>query len=109
MATDGPTPAPCERDIFENGTCVLVTAEVSSNRMERWVKKVAERSGQRVDWHFAGGWARVLTLGDPGAVREACLSLREELDALYQETNETALSNARYPSYRAPWRMPKNE
>ncbi len=63
MATDGPTPPPCDPDIFEHGTPVVVL-DGSSNAIERWVKMVAATAGAAVDWHYVGGRARVLHLGD---------------------------------------------
>lgn len=85
MATDGPTPPPCESDIFKNGECVFVTDTIPSNAMEGWVKHVAEISGQRVDWHFVGGRARVLALGDIEKVKLAIEALMPEHDRLYQK------------------------
>lgn len=85
MATDGPTPPPCESDIFKNGECVFVTSTIPSNAMEGWVKHVAEISGQRVDWHFVGGRARVLALGDIEKVKLTIEALMTEHDRLYQK------------------------
>lgn len=85
LSTDGPTPPPCESDIFKNGECVFETSSIPSNAMEGWVKHVAERSGQPVDWHFAGSIARVLALGDIEKVRDAIAALMPEHDRLYQE------------------------
>lgn len=73
MATDGPDPPPCASDVYKRGTQVFLTHGIPSNAMESWVKLVAKRSGQEVDWHFAGGRAVVLALGDLDAVREAIL------------------------------------
>jgi hypothetical protein len=83
MATDGPDPPPCDREVFENGEMLFITYTIPSNAMEGWVKKVAQRSGQRVDWHFAGGRARVLALGDLDAVKKAIVELMPEHDELY--------------------------
>ena len=85
MATDGPDPAPCDDKIFKNGKCVLITHSIPSNAMEGWVKKVAEKSGQPVDWHFCGGRARVLALGDIDKVHKAIKELMPEHDALQDQ------------------------
>lgn len=69
MATDGPTPPPCDAEIYEKGECVFV-GHGPSNAVERWVKRIAELSGQRVDWHYVGGRAVVLVLGDTEKVRK---------------------------------------
>jgi hypothetical protein len=80
MASDGPTPPPCDPEVFRFGELMLITDTVPSNAMEQWVRKVAERSGQRVDWHFAGGRACVVALGDLRAVCAAIEELKPELD-----------------------------
>lgn len=85
MATDGPTPPPCDKDIFQKGTHVFTTHTIPSNAMEGWVKKVAEQSGQRVDWHFVGGHACVLALGDIDKVKETIEALMPEHNRLYEE------------------------
>lgn len=89
MATDGPTPPPCNDKVFENGTVVLITSTIPSNAMEGWVKQVAERSGQPVDWHFFGGRAVVKALGDIAKVQRAMEELKPEYDRLYIEAFET--------------------
>lgn len=63
MATDGKTPPPCDQEIFEKGEPVLFIRG-SSNAVERWVKKVAAKANARIDWHYSGGIAQVLHLGD---------------------------------------------
>ena len=84
LSTDGPTPPPCDPRIFDEGVQVFVTSTIPSNAMEGWVRQVAERSGQPVDWHFAGGWAEVLALGDIERVKSAIAALMPEHDRLYQ-------------------------
>ena len=80
MATDGSDPPPCDPDVFKNGkvVCVLLGA---SNAVERWVKSVAEATGERVDWHYSCGRARVLHLGSAATrvrVLEAIGKLRQQ-------------------------------
>lgn len=82
MATDGPTPNPCDREIFQSGEQVFITHTIPSNAMERWGKRVARLSGQRVDWHFAGGRAVVLAVGDLARVQAAVNLLMPLHDAL---------------------------
>ena len=85
MATDGPTPPPCDREIFEHGQTVFMTHTIPSNAMEGWVRGVAAESGQRVDWHFWGGRARVLAIGDIEAVKAAIERSLPEHDRLFIE------------------------
>lgn len=82
MATDGPDPTLCDPEVFKNGTQVFITDSIPSNAMERWVQKVAATSGQSLDWHFVGGRARVLALGDLERVSEALAYLMPEHDEL---------------------------
>jgi hypothetical protein len=79
MATDGPTPPPCDSEIFWDGETIAILAG-SSCAIEEWVKEVASRSGERVDWHYAGGRANVLCLGkrrERNRVRKAILSMEK--------------------------------
>jgi len=85
MATDGPTPPPCDPDIFKNGKAVFMTHSIPSNAMERWVKMVAEKSGQPVDWSFSGGRAVVKTTGDVMVVRAAIKALLPEHDEAFRK------------------------
>lgn len=75
MATDGPDPKPCDKEIFENGTCIAV-ALGSSNAVERWVQASAKKANARVDWHYAAGRAMILHLGDDASQRRAIEALQ---------------------------------
>ncbi len=79
MSTDGPTPPPCDSKIFEKGRGVCIL-EGSSNAVETWVKAVAQRANAQVDWHYSGGRANVLHLGDDES-RERVLNAIDELKA----------------------------
>lgn len=59
------------------GLCVL---DASMRAAEAWAQKVAARSGQRVDWHYSGGRANVLVLGDHAVALMAARELAPELD-----------------------------
>lgn len=63
MATDGPVPPPCNPDIFKDGK-PIVSIDGSSNAVERWVQMIASEANAQVDWHYSGGVAQVLHLGD---------------------------------------------
>jgi len=78
MATDGPDPAPCNPDIFKKGRGVCVI-DGSSNAVERWVQSVAKKANAQVDWHYSGGRANVLHLGDD-ASRQRVLNAINELE-----------------------------
>lgn len=67
----------CDKELFDHGHSVAVL-DACRYRAERFVQAVAEKSGQRVDWHYSGGRANVLYIGDHAKVTEAietCVSL----------------------------------
>ncbi len=76
MATDGPTPPPCDPEIFKKGEGVCVIAG-SSNALECWVQLIAKTANARVDWHYCGGRGNVLHLGDAES-RQRVLNAIEE-------------------------------
>lgn len=77
MATDGPTPPPCNTEIFEKGEGVCILSG-PSNAIENWVKAVATKAEAQVDWHYSGGRANVLHLGDATS-RQRVLNAIHEL------------------------------
>ncbi len=78
MATDGPMPASCNPEIFKKGKGVCVVVG-SSNAVERWVRSVAKKANAKVDWHYSGGRANVLHLGDE-ASRQRVLNAISKLE-----------------------------
>lgn len=65
------TPQPCDREIFKNGQPLLLAdtgMPGGAQKFEQWVQSVANASGQRVDWHYSGGIAQVLFIGDRDAI-----------------------------------------
>ena len=48
MSTDGPTPPPCDQEIYDKGNGVALL-DGSSNAVERWVRAVAKKAEARVD------------------------------------------------------------
>ena len=96
MATDGPTPPPCDPEIFKKGQGVCII-DGSSNAVERWVQAVAKKANARVDWHYSGGRANVLHLGN-GASRRRVLAA---ISALKGELKGHILSVGGPALYRA--------
>ena len=62
---------PCDPDIYQNGLAVAVIAERKANEIENLVKKIAKETGVKIDWHYVGGKAEVLALGDVDKARNA--------------------------------------
>jgi hypothetical protein len=81
---------PCDAKIFAHGKAVC-TFHAASECIEPWVKRVATESGQPVDWHYCGGYAVVLYLGDYASVRAAVERLKPDLIAA-TENHEWGLS-----------------
>lgn len=79
MSTASDDPPACDREVFEKGLGVAAL-DARMHAAEAWVKKVAAASGQRVDWHYSGGVANVLYLGDYAKVTQAIEQLKGELD-----------------------------
>lgn len=61
----------CDENIYKNGTCVGIMIGHSKAEIEDFVKSIADETQQPVDWHYAGGRARILTTGDTRVVRHA--------------------------------------
>lgn len=53
----------CDQEVFKNGK-PIVALDAGAELAEEWVKQVAKRSNTRLDWHYSGGIASVLHLGD---------------------------------------------
>ncbi len=63
MTPEPHIPPPCDPEIFQIGQPVLAIGG-NPYEIERWVKAVALGADARVDWHYSGGRAQVLHLGD---------------------------------------------
>ena len=82
MSSDGPTPPLCDPKIFTEGKGLCVVYG-RSNAVERWVQSVAKKAEAQVDWHYSGGRANVLHLGDDASYQRALNAVHElqsELD-----------------------------
>lgn len=67
----------CNQEMFDKGTQVFMTHSMPATSVEEFVIKVREDLRQKVDWHYVGGRARVLALGDMGKVRDSLLRLSD--------------------------------
>lgn len=56
----------CDFEVYKHGTALLLL-DGWQRDVEPWVQRVAKESGERVDWHYVGGRAVVLVLGDERA------------------------------------------
>lgn len=74
-------PPPCDHEVFELGNPILAITG-ASEQVEKWVRSVAKKAEARVDWHYSGGIAQVLHLGDDVSllrVRQAVVRLESSL------------------------------
>jgi hypothetical protein len=79
---------PCNQNVFKNGHSIA-TLDACMHRAETFVQAVAKESGQPVDWHYSGGIANVLYLGDFDKVKAAFDKLTPMLsDPMKREQNE---------------------
>lgn len=76
MAIDGVTPPLCNPDIFTKGRGVCVV-DGRLSAVESWVQAVAAKANAQVDWHYSGGRANVLHLGDDESRQRVLNAIRE--------------------------------
>lgn len=69
IKTDNP-PTPCKKEIYEKGKFVTWIIGANSATIEEYVRFIAKITETETDWHYFGGRAQVLTLGDPAIVRQ---------------------------------------
>lgn len=74
----------CNQEIYKNGIQVFLTHTLRADDVETWVKKISIDSGQKVDWHYFGGRAIILALGDMAKVREAILNNKKIHDDFFE-------------------------
>lgn len=68
----------CDQEVFQKGTPLLAANTwypednpCRATGFEKWVKAIAKASGQKVDWHYSGGIAQVLYIGDRQKILDA--------------------------------------
>jgi hypothetical protein len=64
----------CDPEVFARGQSLLAvdTSNCTAEAFDGWVQSIAYVSRQRVDWHFSGGVAHVLVLGDHAKAKAVC-------------------------------------
>lgn len=92
----------CDPKIFKKGKGVCVL-DAEDEAAERWVRLVAKKAGAKVDWHYSGGRASVLHLGD-NASRQRVLDTIREMEG---ELDGRILSIDGPTPYRAGDKVPK--
>lgn len=93
MATDGNTPAPCDKQLFNNGVQIAVFGEVGgSNRFERLIQTASREAGVPIDWHFSGG--RAVVLAFKSDLNKACLAIDKIVRPVIEGDAPTGCFNA---------------
>lgn len=65
----------CDEDVYRDGASVGMIYLPSAILIERFVREVAELSGQKVDWFYAAGRVVIKTTGDVAKVQRTIESL----------------------------------
>jgi hypothetical protein len=95
-------PPPCDPEVMRKGATVMLEGRNPGRwEVEAWVKKVAQESGQQVDWHYAAGWVHVLALGDIEAVAATITRLKPEYYAACQKEEDEMWASLGRPNPRA--------
>lgn len=84
--------AECDKEVFAEGVSLLAIDGWAKD-IEPWVQKVATHSGQRVDWHYSGGVAHVLVLGDHAKAMASVDALADQL--VWVDSEEPRFSEER--------------
>jgi hypothetical protein len=71
-------PEPCNKKIFNDGKPLFAANTwypednpIRATGFEEWIKEIRKKSKQDIDWHYSGGIAQVLYLGDKEKIIEA--------------------------------------
>ena len=88
MAISGFGLEQCDPKFIKFGKPVLTIHAILSDEIEALVRKLADISGQKVDWRFTNGKAVVLVIGDVEKVKKAFEKIKPEHDRLYQKALE---------------------
>jgi hypothetical protein len=85
MAVSSVPPPPLDPEVEERGQVVFHTKLKDRKMIQVWVERLAQASGQKVDWHFLGPSVCVLAAGDLGKVKLAIVQLIQEHDDCYMK------------------------
>ncbi len=68
----------CDPVVFRDGESIAVLEEgrLQPQAVTDWLKEVSKLANATLDWHYSGGWAHVLHLGDSESRERAEKALR---------------------------------
>jgi hypothetical protein len=79
------TPPPCNPKVFKEGQSIMAcdTSDCRSQGFEAWIVSIRETlpKGCEIDWHYSGGIANVLCLGDREVILRAVHEKMDECPA----------------------------
>jgi hypothetical protein len=87
----------CNKNVFQYGTPVMVTHTIEPRELDIWVKKVAQESGQQVDWHYFSARAIIRAIGNIQIVDSVIQRLLPEHDELYVQAHQKYSLDECYP------------
>jgi hypothetical protein len=90
----------CDADVFKRGHAIALL-DACMHRAELFRLAVAQESGQSVDWHYSGGRANMLYLGDFARVDAAVSKLAPMLETTLPREEGECSSCAGKPHHRA--------
>ncbi len=67
----------CDAEVYRNGELIGIVAGIGADYIESLIVCVRNNSGQRVDWHYAGGRAIVKAIGNIDAVKKEFLKIKD--------------------------------
>jgi hypothetical protein len=73
------TSDPCDEEIFTKGNHVAILAGANAKTIDEFVRCVSEKAKIKMDWHYVGGRANVLAIGEIEAARRALNDYRIQM------------------------------
>lgn len=102
--------AQCDFKVYKNGKPVCVVNSIPTADVEAWVRRLAKKTGQRMDWHSFAGRDVVLTLGNIAKALKAADEMKDELNAIGKKIWDKQLPGMPHDNYvQIQWPPTKQE
>jgi len=72
----------CNPEVYKHGKAVCLINSIESEDIETWVRKLAKKTKQKMDWAWVGGRAVVRTLGDVPEAQKVVEAMKFEINEL---------------------------
>jgi len=103
IGRDALRPSIFDEDIFKHGEIICTTNTIAKDAMNDWVRKVANKSGQQVDWYLRRDHIHIVAMGDLEVVRSTIRELTPEHDGLYRKAVARIVGEKNAWNYRPPF------